>query len=89
MSYNIEESGIYQAAIRFRQLTLKAAKALSSGDIVNGCSLPSNCEPNEADKIKQSLQPIVKRGRPRKIQGNFLLYFLGIFLFFFMKTLAK
>ena len=66
MNYNIEESEIYQAAVRFRQLTLKAAKALSSGDGINGCSLTCNVESDETTKF-QSTPP--KRGRPRKNLG--------------------
>jgi hypothetical protein len=66
MNYNIEESEIYQAAVRFRQLTLKAAKALSSGDRVNGCSLPCNIESNQTPNKFLSAP---KRGRPKKIIG--------------------
>ncbi|CAK5113419.1 unnamed protein product [Meloidogyne enterolobii] len=54
MNYNIEESGIYQAAVRFRHLTLKAAKALSVSDRSNGNVLSCNTDSDEINKISSS-----------------------------------
>lgn len=54
MNYNIEESGIYQAAVRFRHLTLKAAKALSVSDRSNGNFLSCNTDSDEINKFPSS-----------------------------------
>uniref|UniRef100_A0A914LDF9 Bromo domain-containing protein n=3 Tax=Meloidogyne TaxID=189290 RepID=A0A914LDF9_MELIC len=54
MNYNIEESGIYQAAVRFRHLTLKAAKALSVSDRSNGNFMSCNTDSDEINKFSSS-----------------------------------
>ncbi|KAL7077171.1 hypothetical protein ACQ4LE_004109 [Meloidogyne hapla] len=58
MSYNIEESGIYQAAVRCRHLTLKAAKALNASDRGNGNSLDCNIEHNEINKFSPASKKV-------------------------------
>uniref|UniRef100_A0A915LFE1 Bromo domain-containing protein n=1 Tax=Meloidogyne javanica TaxID=6303 RepID=A0A915LFE1_MELJA len=58
MNYNIEESGIYQAAVRFRHLTLKAAKALSVSDRSNGNFLSCNTDSDEINKFPSSSRKV-------------------------------